>query len=372
MSAPKSNDQLVSRFAAEVDVYDRMSGAVAHLLSQILSSEGLIVHSVTHRRKAVASLRKKASKPEKDYQALDDITDLSGIRVTTYFSDDVDRVARLIEREFTIDEVNSVDKRIAIDPDRFGYQSLHYVGQFDKNRSNLVEYKTFAGKRFEIQIRSILQHAWAEIEHDLGYKSAAGVPKEIRRRFARIAGLLEIADDEFKALRVDLRRYEEEVGEKLASNIDDVGLDIPSLRAAYSNKLGVADLDDAIANVMGARLTDDPATHEVDVNRLRFVGIETIAQLERSIKEHYKITTEFAERWISRKYDTTTVGIGVFYLMYVLLAIKGDKGFFKEYLVRFSVGVPKDKNKIAERAIFLVNEIQTKKVSNEITISKHS
>lgn len=363
MTAPKQTDQLVATFANDVTTYERMSIAVAHLLSQIISSEGLIVHSVTHRCKAIDSLSKKVGKPDKAYQSLDEVTDLAGVRVTTYFSEDVGRVARLIEQEFAIDKANSVDKRATLDPDRFGYQSLHYVAQFDVTRSRLVEYKTYSGKKFEIQIRSILQHAWAEIEHDLGYKSAVGVPKEIRRRFARVAGLLEVADDEFVALRAELRRYEEEIGKKIASNPDDVGLDLPSLRSAYSSESAIASLDRAIADKAGAQLGDLTLdTLERALNRLLYVGIDKVAQLEKSTKENLELATRFAERWMDRKYEHLPAGVGVFYLAYVLMAAKNDKAAFMEYLAHFNIGLTDTREDTAERALTLMAELQSGKL----------
>jgi putative GTP pyrophosphokinase len=81
-------------------------------------------------------------------------------------------VAELIEREFVIDRDNTVDKRKQLDPDRFGYLSLHHIVQLGPTRSQLVEYSSFGGIKAEIQTRSILQHSWAEVEHDLGYKSS--------------------------------------------------------------------------------------------------------------------------------------------------------------------------------------------------------
>lgn len=60
---------------------------------------------------------------------MSDIKDISGIRIITFFPDDVDAVAKLIQKEFAIDYSQSVDKRILLDPDRFGYLSLHYVAK---------------------------------------------------------------------------------------------------------------------------------------------------------------------------------------------------------------------------------------------------
>ena len=60
--------------------------------------------------------------------------------------------------------------------------------------------------KLEIQIRSILQHAWAEIEHDLCYKNSTPLPRKIKRRMYRLAGVLELADKEFSAVKYDLNR----------------------------------------------------------------------------------------------------------------------------------------------------------------------
>ena len=98
------------------------------------------------------------------------MTDITGVRVITYFADQVDEIAKVMEGEFNIDIKNSIDKRDILDPDRFGYLSLHYViVSLSSARCALAEYRSFSELKAEVQVRSILQHAWAEIEHDLGY-----------------------------------------------------------------------------------------------------------------------------------------------------------------------------------------------------------
>ena len=173
----------------------------------------------------------KLESADRDYGALSDVTDVCGVRITTYFADDVDRIADMIECEFNVDVENSVDKSAQLDPDQFVYLSRHYVGTLSESRLELTEYLRFSECQVEIQIRSILQHAWAEIEHDLGYKSEPAVPREIRRRFSRIAGLLEIADTEFAQIRDELRHYEATVPARIAESPDTVPIDQASLGA---------------------------------------------------------------------------------------------------------------------------------------------
>jgi ppGpp synthetase/RelA/SpoT-type nucleotidyltranferase len=188
------------------------------LIQSTLESNGVQVLSVMSRVKSKASVRRKLERPDREGD-ISSLTDIPGIRIITFFRDDVDAVARLIEEEFLIDAERSVDKRAALEPDRFGYLSLHYIAQLNQNRSQLVEYSTYTGVRFEVQIRSILQHAWAEIEHDRGYKSEAEVPKTVRRRFSRLASLLELADDEFLGLRDELARLPRSGPSSLTTNL---------------------------------------------------------------------------------------------------------------------------------------------------------
>lgn len=83
------------------------------------------------------------------------------MRIIIYFLSDIDKVAKLIEDEFHIDEANNVDKRKQVEADQFGYMSLHYIVSLLEERLKLGENKKFAGLKAEIQIRTILQHTWA-------------------------------------------------------------------------------------------------------------------------------------------------------------------------------------------------------------------
>ena len=197
MLAWKPTESALTRISTTSAAFFPARRVAEHLLRELLTTEDLRVHSITHRVKTKKSLERKISEKASEYQSLDDVHDLLGCRVITYFPDEVDAVAAVVEREFAVDWPNSVDKRALLDPDRFGYLSLHYVVTFNDSRVALAEYARFGGCRFEIQIRSILQHAWAEIEHDLGYHTTGAVPRTIRRRFSRLAGMLEMADDEF-------------------------------------------------------------------------------------------------------------------------------------------------------------------------------
>jgi len=174
-------EEILAQYDGNRKLYLEFCQTLERLLGQLVRDADIKVHSITHRLKARDSLKRKLSPRESRYEALQSVTDIMGVRITTYFSDEVDKIASVIEREFVVDPENSINKRAMLDPDRFGYLSLHYVVSLNPTRLGLREYSRFSGCKAEIQIRSILQHAWAEIEHDLGYKTIHAIPSEIRR-----------------------------------------------------------------------------------------------------------------------------------------------------------------------------------------------
>lgn len=203
---PEQRQTLVEVFESEQPVYAAFGRKLVELLQDALS--GIHLHSIYFRVKDLERLEEKLSREGKHYGSLREVTDLLGIRVVTYFADDVDRVVEMIDQEFTVDTAHSVDKRSTTEADRFGYLSVHKVVQFSDRRLALPEYRRYEGLFAEIQIRSILQHAWAEIEHDLGYL-AHEMPPHLRRKFSILSGMLELVDEEFKELRDELARHEE-------------------------------------------------------------------------------------------------------------------------------------------------------------------
>ena len=180
---PGSKPNLMEQYTSSCLTYSAFKQELEHLVTRLLNENRIRVHSISSRVKDEISLERKIDKALDKYSSLVDITDIVGLRIITYFSDEVDAVAKLMEQEFNIDFSNSVDKRALLDPDRFGYLSIHYVVSLSGARCGLTEYKEFSSLKAEIQIRSILQHTWAEIEHDLGYKSKEAIPRDIRRAF---------------------------------------------------------------------------------------------------------------------------------------------------------------------------------------------
>jgi len=337
----KTQDTILAAYDRDASVYGAFAHSLRGLVANILEADSIAVHSVTCRLKHRASLADKLTRSGAKYERLTDITDICGVRIITYFEDSVDRIAELIEREFAVDRANSIDKGATLDPDQFGYLSLHHVVSLRPERGALAEYRRFSGLKAEVQTRSILQHAWAEIEHDLGYKASLDVPRELRRRFARLAGLLEIADEEFTSIRDALREYERAVPGRIVASPRLVGLDKASLTAFVEGSELVQRLDQGIASATGAQLVqDDPDFLEGDATLFAAVGIRTIAELDAAVRRDAPLVAEFSRVWLEGDDHTQFhVGISLFYLWYVLVARTLSPGHLRETLLELNIGL---------------------------------
>jgi putative GTP pyrophosphokinase len=324
----QSEDGMVEEYSLVQPLYKRYSETCENLIAQFLGRMPIRVHSVSCREKALDKLAEKVRRPDKNYQKLGEVTDLAAVRVITFFEDDVQAVAAMINKEFTVLPEYSLDKSSQLDPDRFGYVSLHLVCRMSTRRTRLKEYEEFKGLLCEVQARSILQHAWAEIEHDLGYKSAAAVPRHLRRRFARLAALLETADEEFIRVRDDLSAYAQFVEEEIGEDPGQIGLDKLSLTAYVLENPTVRELDESIANLVGAILQPpNEGAMERSVGALASLGVSSIGALDEILRDRAGLVLrQCQERMKGDRYDTLDRGISVFHMWQVLAAETGDPG----------------------------------------------
>ena len=249
-------------------VFEKMQAEVTRILREALDRNGLIVTAIETRIKTEESLAGKLALKGAKYATLSDITDILGARIITFYTDDVDRIAAMAEKLFEIDWANSVDKRKLHQLDSFGYNSLHYI-------CRLPGYDY----RFELQLRTTLQHAWAAINHDNGYKSGVEIPREYMRRMNRLAGMLEMADDEFSRIRMEINDYRRRV-QRLVQNgqLDDVLLDGDTFRS-YLNARPFEKLNKRIAAINQAEIQEVPLIRYLGV--LKELGCNSLGDVAR-------------------------------------------------------------------------------------------
>lgn len=264
---------ILDEYRDSLPLLEQMKEEVLAKLREALDRNGLYVTAIEARIKTEESLAGKLALKGAKYATLADITDVLGARIITFYTDDVDRVAAMAEQMFDIDWENSVDKRRLHQLDSFGYNSLHYI-------CRLPNYPL----RFELQLRTTLQHAWASINHDTGYKSGIEIPREYLRRMNRLAGMLEMADDEFSRIRTEINDYRRRVQQLVSTGrLDEVLLDGDTFRSYLQAKPFDA-LNKRIAAINQAEIQDVPLIRYLRV--LKELQCNTLGDVSRLITRY--------------------------------------------------------------------------------------
>ena len=293
--------------------YEAFARAAREILLQALKVAEIKVNLIEARAKGPESFGVKAETPsETDRRApkypnpLEDITDLAGVRIIAFFPSAVERIGDCIREEFKIIEHVNLSRSL-LQEERFGYQSEHYLVELDSKRTALPEYEPHSGLVAEVQVRTILQHAWAEIEHDIQYKSSITIPNTIRRRFMALAGLLEIADREFQAIQDEDQILKTKARASVEQGaLHQVEITADALRPYLDQKLG-----------SDARMSD--LSYEYTARVLRRLGFTTIDQVEVCIGD-YDDDELSRLRWggrqgqLSRFEDMLLAGMGSLYV----------------------------------------------------------
>ena len=202
MSEQEPVREAVRAYAARQPELRAATRAYVELIQVLLDDAGIDYLSVTGRTKSVASFAEKANRASDDQvlypDPLEQITDQIGVRVITYVHSDVAAVAEVLDDELAILDDRDLGEEMARSG-RFGYASRHLLVEVNPG----AELPVLEGHRASVQVRTVLQHAWAEFEHDIRYKG--NVPEDaaadLDRRFTLAAGLIELADREFATIR---------------------------------------------------------------------------------------------------------------------------------------------------------------------------
>ena len=286
---------ILESYQKQRDDFVKLGDVVQGMLADIVKDLGLTVLAIEHRVKEKNSLAGKLERKGDGYNSLEDITDILGCRVICFLSDEIDKIGKKVEESFVIDWENSSDKRAIIKEDSFGYLSLHYICSLPFGS---IWPDEICGKKFEIQIRTILQHAWSAINHDIGYKSDFGVPREIKRQFARLAGLLELADDEFVRTRDNMNAYTEDIRARIITDdADDVLINMISLSEYVQHNRRMQEIIREIADIAGAEISEiNPESY---IPQLAFLGMTKLGDLETMINENRVLAMELAKKALS-------------------------------------------------------------------------
>lgn len=284
-------------------------------LQTALDKQNIMYVDIPYRAKSKKSFLKKWEM--KKYSDIFDMTDVAGIRVITLVESDLDEVEETIRKLFKVHEADSGDKADKLGHDKFGYRSRHFVCDIGKKRETLLELEHFKDKCFEIQIRTALAHAWAEIEHDRGYKLEGGLPSNLKRRLNIVAALLESADNEFNRLTKDIEEYKNNIDQEIKNNNLNMPLDAINISALLKEKYHKYFKESKIASIDSDRFNN--LKEEIE-----YMGINNIQELDIIIGKTLKFLIDLSN------FQSTINSTDVGFIRLILMSMDVDKYFSQE------------------------------------------
>lgn len=286
---PNPNANFEAWLSKNLPQLERLKEAGLTIIRHHLDTSKIEYLDVHHRVKDLSSandkqIKKRYTSPEVQ------MTDLVGLRVIVYLESDVARVEQALRESFEIDDENSVDKRKTL-VDRVGYRSVHLVCCLGKDRSAVPEYSEICGMPFEIQIRTALEHTWAEIEHKQNYKGDKALPEELQRRLMILSGTLELVDKEFDNIVQEAANYVESLSNSEERTLGD-SVSATSARALVGE----------MASQRDAQIDFTDSIHLSDVIReLERFGIITNSELRDMLED-------VGDKIVKTPFQNNTVG----------------------------------------------------------------
>ncbi|MFJ3413265.1 GTP pyrophosphokinase [Pseudomonas protegens] len=190
---------------------ERLRVNIESVLKQIIDDKKVPLFSIESRLKDESSLASKAVRKHFENE-LDKVDDLCGIRVICYYQEDIKSICDIVEKEFCV--LKKENKKDSLNDNQFGYTSYHYVVSLKEEWLSHPAARGLEGVRAEIQIRTMLMHTWAAISHKLLYKRESDVPAQFKRQLNRLSALIELADEQFDAIKNVKIQLVGEVSEK--------------------------------------------------------------------------------------------------------------------------------------------------------------
>lgn len=310
----------ITKYRELLPEYETFASRIKSLLLDMLNDLNTKVHFAESRAKSVDSFTKKLNRPGKSFEKpLDEIPDLAGVRIVLYYLDDIQHVGDMIKREFEIIEEVTEHQADHYSPDQFGYLSMHYVVKLNTVRGALKEWKNFTTFRAEIQVRTVLQHSWAAVSHALQYNREGDVPHRLRRQLFRLAGLLELADEEFVAIRDTKERITTTTQATSEQELKKAALDAPIIWKWMKTSSQLVDARSLMMSIGYVFEYEDPAAGDdfvgTVVEECERLNIPTVDELETALnydKERF-LKGVFKEGWqVDGSFSVYLLLIGAF------------------------------------------------------------
>lgn len=220
---PPDREALRTEYHATHPSYEKLEKSLERDLTTLLDEAGINVLSIESRIKKFDSFWSK-TQLEHYNNPLEEVKDICGLRIICYYPSDLEPVCEVLDDGFEVIEYE--DKADSMEADKFGYLSRHVIVTPQRHRLRTRNYRGLDGLKAEIQVRTIFQHAWAELSKELAYKKKEDVPSLLQRRLSRLSAMLENADEEFDELHTAKVDYGRSVSQEAESGQLDVSLEL--------------------------------------------------------------------------------------------------------------------------------------------------
>lgn len=225
-----NKDSIYEEYKKKLPDYERIERNVKGAINEFLTTQNIPLLTISSRIKDFDSFYEKISR--KSYEnPFDDNEDFCGIRIVLYYLEDIEKVEKIIEKNFKIQESDNKSDKLELN--EFGYRSKHLIIKINNSWCVTPNYKGLENIKVEIQIRTSLMHTWAAIEHQLGYKANQELDEKLKRKLYLISAKLEDADMQFQEIKNQANKYQEQTikNSKKAGEFVGTELNIDTLRA---------------------------------------------------------------------------------------------------------------------------------------------
>lgn len=193
--------QIAEAWKVDEPKYKELGGLVSAFLKSTIT-ECEILPEISSRGKELLSIVKKIKKKRREEgrenYSYEDLNDKLGVRIICGFQEEMNTIDIYLHKYFDIKKVER--KKENLDIKTLDYISNHYDASIKPSVKQFSKHIHLKDLVFEIQVRTLNQHAWANTAHSLSYKQEADIPPSLMRKVYRLLSLYEIADDEFSAV----------------------------------------------------------------------------------------------------------------------------------------------------------------------------
>jgi putative GTP pyrophosphokinase len=349
-------DQLIAEYERGLPDYRRLEEYCFHLVEALLAQRRFACHKIEHRVKEETRLRvklrkviEKARKAGRSSETVKLPSDVVGLRVITLYASERDAISEYLRSEF---EVFKFEKKHSDVPSEFTYTAIHMDCGLKKERRRLRECRGFADLKFELQLQTIMEHAWAAVSHDLFYKPPPGTEPSMddQRALWRAKSSVDELDITFDDLRKSIEKQQEGVEPLMQERLQE-----------FVQTRPVKECERQIEKQASVEVSDFPHVSAYLLRLLSEIGFRSMGELSTALESERSAIVAAAVRRLNSmdpKPKRVSRGISLFYLL-LLRAQKDEKASYLKRLFRqWGIGLPEERENAFNELVRSVSPVE--------------